>query len=111
MKKIVFCGASGNGISPLEQIMIKKGYDVYGSDQSFDLGLDHANLDALKQVGLKIIPQDGSGITPDTECVYASAAINENNPDIKAARALNIPVKKRSDLLQEIFSKYQSKAI
>ncbi len=106
MKKIVFCGASGNGISPLEQIMIKKGYDVYGSDQSFDLGLDHANLDALKQVGLKIIPQDGSGITPDTECVYASAAINENNPDIKAARALNIPVKKRSDLLQEIFSQY-----
>ena len=26
MKKIAFCGASGNGISPLEQIMIKKGY-------------------------------------------------------------------------------------
>ena len=28
MKKIAFCGAAGNGISPLEQIMIKKGYDI-----------------------------------------------------------------------------------
>ena len=29
MTKIAFCGAAGNGISPLEQIMIKKGYEVY----------------------------------------------------------------------------------
>ncbi len=106
MKKIAFIGASGNGISPLEQIMIKKGYQVYGSDHSFDIGIDQSNRRALESVGLNIIPQDGSGITADMECLVASAAIDENNPDIKAARARHIPVKRRSDLLQEIFSQY-----
>lgn len=106
MKKIAFCGAAGNGISPLEQIMLKKGYTVYGSDRSFDEGRDFARRQALESVGLQIIPQDGSGITPDMECVYASAALDETNPDIKAARAYNIPVKSRSDLLEEIFSTY-----
>ena len=106
MKKIAFCGAAGNGISPLEQIMIKKGYEVYGSDRSFDEGKDNDRRQALESVGLKIIPQDGSGITPDMECVYASAALDESNPDIKAARRYNIPVKSRSDLLEEIFHTY-----
>lgn len=106
MKKIAFCGAAGNGISPLEQIMLKKGYIVYGSDRGFDEGKDADRRQALESVGLKIIPQDGSGITPDIECVYASAALNEENPDIKAARKFNIPVKSRSDLLEEIFHTY-----
>ena len=107
MTKIVFCGAAGNGISPLEQIMIKKGYEVYGSDRSFDEGLDKDRKNALENVGLKIVPQDGSAITPDTECVYASAALNTNNPDIRKAMDLGIPVKSRSDLLEEIFSTYK----
>ena len=106
MKKIAFCGASGNGISPLEQIMIKKGYEVYGSDLSFDEGRDVSRKKALENVGLHIIPQNGSGITPDMECLYVSAIIDENNPDVKAARSFNIPIKKRSDLLQELFSQY-----
>ncbi len=106
MKKIAFCGASGNGISPLEQIMIKKGWDVYGSDLSFDEGRDQSRRVALEKAGLKIIPQDGSGITPDMECLYVSAIIDENNPDVKAARSYNIPVKKRSDLLAELFGQY-----
>ena len=107
MTKIAFCGAAGNGISPLEQIMIRKGYDVYGSDKSFDDGLDNDRKIALESIGLKVIPQDGSGISSDMECVYASAALNKTNPDIKKAIELGIPVKSRSDLLNEIFSTYK----
>lgn len=105
-RKVVFSGASGNGMSPLEQILVKKGYEVYGTDMAFDQGLDHHNRQALEAAGIKIIPQDGSGITTDVECVYYSTALNENNPDIKAANALNIPLVKRYDLLAEIFSSY-----
>lgn len=106
MKKIAFCGASGNGISPLEQIMIKKGCEVYGSDLSFDEGRDQDRKEALQKVGLHIIPQNGSGITPDMEALYVSSIINEENPDVKAARKYGIPIKKRSDLLCELFSQY-----
>lgn len=106
MTKICFCGISGNGMSPLAQIMSLKGCEVYGSDRNFDAGRDGKNRQALLNMNIKLVSQDGSGITADTETVYVSAALDENNPDIKAARALNIPVKQRSDLLAEVFHGY-----
>lgn len=106
MTKICFCGISGNGMSPLAQIMSLKGYEVIGSDRSFDSGHDAKNRQALTDMGIRLVPQDGSAITADIETMYVSAALDENNPDIKAARALNIPVKKRSDLLAELFACY-----
>ncbi len=107
MKKISFSGAAGNGISPLEQIMVCKGYDVYGSDYSFDIGKDADRKTALEKAGIHICPQDGSMITPDTEYLCVSAAVKENNPDIIAAHKLGIPVKYRSDLLLELLSSYR----
>ena len=106
MKKIAFSGAAGNGISPLEQIMSLKGYTVYGSDHSFDIGKNIDRKQALEDVGINIVPQDGSMITSDIEYLCISAAINENNPDIKAAREKNIPIIFRSDLLQKIINEH-----
>ena len=106
MNKVCFCGISGNGMSPLAQILSLKGYKVYGSDRSFDAGRDAFNRKALEDMGITIVPQDGSAITPDME-VYISAALDQQNPDVKAALQLNIPVKKRSDLLAKVFSEYE----
>ena len=105
MTKVCFCGISGNGMSPLAQILALKGYDVYGSDRSFDNNLDKENRTALESMGIKIIPQNGLYITPDMK-IYVSAALDEKNPDIKAAKGLGIPIKQRSDLLAELFSEY-----
>jgi len=106
MTKVCFSGISGNGMSPLAQILTLKGYDVYGSDRSFDNGRDAKNKQALLDMKIRLIPQDGSGIEADTDTLYVSAALDENNPDIKAARSLGVPVKKRSDLLAKIFAEY-----
>ena len=59
MKKVCFCGISGNGMSPIAQILSLKGYEVYGSDRSFDVGRDADRRQALEEMGIKIIPQDG----------------------------------------------------
>ena len=75
-------------MSPLAQILSLKGYDVCGSDRSFDAGRDAANRKALEDMGIKIIPQGGSAITNDIETVYVSAALDENNPDIIAPKFL-----------------------
>ena len=107
MKKISFCGISGNGMSALAQIMKLKGYDVQGSDLNFDNGLDQDRKKALQDVGIKIYPQDGKNITSDLETLYITNGINEKNPDIKAALDQNIPLKKRSDLLAELFHQYE----
>ena len=79
MTKICFCGISGNGMSPLAQIMSLKGCEVYGSDRNFDAGRDGKNRQALLNMNIKLVSQDGSGITADTETVYVSAALDENN--------------------------------
>lgn len=107
MKKIAFGGAAGNGISPLEQIMIRKGYEVCGSDYSFDIGKDADRRTALSKAGVRIFPQDGSMIDDKTEYLCVSAALKDTNPDIKKARQLNVPIKFRSDLLLEILSSYR----
>jgi len=107
MKKIAFSGAAGNGISPLEQIMCLKGYEVYGTDHSFDIGLNQDRKQALQDVGINILPQDGSAITSDMEFLCISAAVKNDNPDVIAAQQKGVPIKYRSDLLEEILSTYR----
>lgn len=107
MKKIAFSGAAGNGISPIEQIMIHNGYYVCGSDHDFDIGKNIERKLLLESAGVHIFPQDGSMITKDLEYLCVSAAIKEDNPDIIKAKQLGIPIKFRSDLLLEIFSSYE----
>ena len=106
MKKISFCGISGSGMSALAQIRLHQGYEVRGSDRSFDQGKDHANKAALESLGIKLYPQDGSAITDDLDTLYISTAVEDSIPDVKAALEKNIPIRKRSDLLAEIFHEY-----
>lgn len=107
MKKVCFCGVSGNGMSPLAQIMKLKGYDVVGTDRSFDNDLDGFIKEALEEVGIEIKPQDGSAITNDIETLYVSTAVEDTIPDVKVAKEKNIPIKFRYDLLADIFHQYK----
>lgn len=105
-KTVSFCGISGSGMSPLAQILKLSGYNVRGSDRSFDQGHDLKQKHALEQLGIEIFPQDGSAITNDLDCLYISTAVEESIPDVKAALEKNIPIKKRFDLLAELFHSY-----
>ncbi len=104
MKKVSFCGISGSGMSALAQYLKAKGYDVSGSDRSFDLGNDIKNKSALENVGIKIFPQDGSAIDEDTDCLYVSTAVEDSIADVKKALELDVKIEKRSDLLAQIFN-------
>ena len=106
-KTISFCGISGSGMSALAQIMKLSGYEVRGSDRSFDQGHDTFQKEALQNLGIKIFPQDGSAINSDVTCLYTSTAVEDTIPDVKAAREQNIPIKQRFDLLAELFHSYK----
>lgn len=107
MVKVSFCGISGSGMSALAQVLKSKGYEVRGSDRSFDQGKDLENKQALESVGIKIFPQDGTAVSEDLDCLYVSTAVEDTIPDVKAALDKHIPIKKRSDLLAEIFNAYK----
>ncbi len=107
MSKIGFCAVSGNGMSPLAQIMKLSGHQVYGSDVSFDEGRDTFRKQALSDVGIVLRPQNGSMIEQDNiDTLIVSSAISANNPDIIAAQQKGIKIKKRSELLADIFHQY-----
>lgn len=104
MKKVSFCGISGSGMSALAQVLKSKGCDVSGSDRSFDNGKDEKNRKALESIGIKIFPQDGTAISKNTDCLYVSTAVEDSIADVKTALELGVEIKKRSDLLAEIFN-------
>ena len=107
MKKVGFCAVSGSGMSALAQVLNFKGVEVFGSDRSFDQGKDEKNKKALTSLGIKIYPQDGSMFENGIETLYVSTAVEDTIPDVKRAKELNVEIKKRSDLLAEIFSQYK----
>ena len=107
MKQVGFCAVSGSGMSALAQVLKFKGYDVFGSDRSFDQGKDQKNKEALTSIGIKIYPQDGSMFENDIKTLYASTAVEDTIPDVKKAKEKGVEIKKRSDLLAEIFSSHQ----
>ena len=56
----------------------------------------------LKNLGIEIFPQDGSGITADTNAVVYSTAIESDNPDIQQSNLLGIPLLHRADMLAKL---------
>jgi UDP-N-acetylmuramate--alanine ligase len=107
MKKVSFCGISGSGMSSLAQILALSGAEVRGSDRNFDLGRDITNKDALEKMGIRIIPQDGSGISEDLDFVCASTAVEGSIADVRVAKEKNVAIKTRPELLAEVFHSYK----
>lgn len=107
MKKYSFCGISGSGMSAIAQVLKWQGNAVKGSDRSFDRGNDLDIKNKLEGLGIEIFPQDGSAVTDDIDCLVVSSAVEDSIPDVKAAMDKKIEIKKRSDILAEIFHKYE----
>jgi UDP-N-acetylmuramate--alanine ligase len=102
--KYHFVGIGGSGMSSLAQVIKSKGNEVTGSDRSHDRALNQELFRSLQDQGIKLFPQDGSGVTENTDYVVVSTAIEESNPDIKKARSLTILILHRAKLLAEIFN-------
>lgn len=86
-------------MSALAQFVKWEGCTVSGSDRSATSANPSRVHDCLARTGCTLVTQDGSGIDSTTGAVVVSTAIEENNPDIVAARSHNVPVIHRSDLL------------
>jgi len=111
MATVHFVGVFGSGMSAIAQYLAGTGVRVTGSDRLLDSPDTAKVKEALLSCGCVIHPQDGSGINSDTSSVCVSTAIEESNPDIAAARALNIPILHRSDLLASIVKNKKSVAV
>jgi UDP-N-acetylmuramate--alanine ligase len=103
-KTYFFCGIGGSGMTPLAMILVRQGHRVFGSDRAHDQRRSPEKFKALHDIGIRLFPQDGSGVTAGVDTVVVSSAIEDSVPDIHAALQNNIPVRKRADLLAELFN-------
>ncbi len=94
-----YAGLGGSGMSALAQFQAMKGGKVSGSDRAFDHGERIEVRHQLEALGIKVLPQDGSGIGPDCAALVVSTAVEEQVPDFAAARANTIPIIHRSEML------------
>jgi UDP-N-acetylmuramate--alanine ligase len=103
-KSYFFCGIGGSGMLPLAMILKAQGAEVAGSDRSLDQGRIADKFAYLKQHGITLYPQDGSGVTSPDQILVTSAAIEESVPDVQAARRLGAEQLTRPQLLAELFN-------
>src|SRR3954466_2325620 len=99
-----FCGVGGSGMTPLALIIRAKGGRVEGSDRALDQGRNTERFDYLRSQGVKLHPQDGSGIRRPGQVLVTSAAVEESVPDVQAARRIGAAVTTRAKLLAELFN-------
>lgn len=98
-----FCGVGGSGMMPLAMIVAARGARVSGSDRSLDQGRIGEKFAALEKLGIALFPQDGSGLASG-QVFVASAAVEENVPDVVMANRLGLERLSRADLLAQLFN-------
>ncbi|MBL7767246.1 MAG: UDP-N-acetylmuramate--alanine ligase [Chitinophagaceae bacterium] len=106
-----FIGVGGAGMSAIAQYLAGNGKHISGSDRLFAHSENDHIRHQLEQEHIACYLQDGSGITEATEAVIISTAIEDTNIEVAKARALNIPIILRADLLAAICASKRTIAV
>ena len=97
-RPIHMVGVGGAGMSALAKLATEVGYRVSGTDRD-----DSPLLDALRAMGIAASAGHRAEALPaDAEALVVSSAIADDNPELVAARARDLPVLHRSELLAEL---------
>jgi UDP-N-acetylmuramate--alanine ligase len=97
IRQIHFVGAGGIGMCGLAELLHDQGYRVTGSD----LG-EGATVERLRHLGIDVrIGHDRANVGSADLVVYSSA-VPADNPELVAARAREIPVVPRGEMLAEL---------
>ena len=101
-QNVFFIGVAGVGMSAIAQYLKGIGKEVSGSDRYFNPGEYNKTKEQLEAEGIHCFLQDGSGISPTTDLVVVSTAIEDTVYEVQKAKELAIPIIKRSELLSII---------
>ncbi len=99
-------GIGGFGMSAIARILLQQGIRVSGSDlRANDL------TRALAEAGAVVFEGHRAENIAGADLVACSSAVPAENPELVAARAANIPVMRRRDLLGHLMDAYQGIAV
>ena len=101
-KHIYMIGIGGVSMSGIAEILVNFGFIVTGSNN-----VESDTTKKLRNAGINVsIGHSEENIT-DQDVVVYSAAIKQDNPELVAAKAKNIPIIERADFLGELIRCYK----
>jgi len=106
VKNIHFVGVGGSGMSGIAEVLVNLGFSVSGSDLA-----DNATTRRLAGLGIRIAAGHAAGNIDGADAVVVSTAVAADNAEVTAARALNIPVVPRAQMLAELMRLKQGIAV
>ncbi len=97
VKHIHFVGVGGSGMSGIAEVLVNLRYTVSGSDLAAS-----ATTRRLEGEGVKVMIGHAADNIRGAQAVVVSTAVKADNPEVVAARELNIPVVPRAQMLAEL---------
>ena len=97
IQRIHFVGIGGSGMSGIAEVLAGLSYQVSGSDIA-----ENSSIDRLRGLGISVAIGHKPSHVEGADVLVVSSAINESNPEIKAARELRIPIVPRAEMLAEL---------
>ncbi len=96
-RKIHFIGIGGIGMSGIAEFLHNQGLEITGSDMKKTEVTEH-----LESLGIIVHEGHSPQNITDADVVVKSSAVTDENAEVIAAKALNIPVIRRAEMLAEI---------
>lgn len=97
IQRIHFVGIGGSGMSGIAEVLLHEGYAISGSDQS-----SNSSTHRLEQLGARIVYEHRPENVHPSDVVVVSSAIQDDNPEVIAAKNGHIPVVPRAEMLAEL---------
>ncbi|HNQ91402.1 MAG TPA: UDP-N-acetylmuramate--L-alanine ligase [Alphaproteobacteria bacterium] len=97
-----FIGIGGIGMSGIAEALATLGYEVQGSDLN-----ENYNTERLRGKNIRVLVGHSAANLKTTDgkfpgAVVVSSAIKEDNPELRTAREMKIPVVPRAEMLAEL---------
>ena len=97
IRGIHFIGIGGVGMCGIAEVLLNQGYQISGSDIK-----KSATTERLKSLGMDIYIGHQESNVANADVVVVSTAVNEQNPEVIAARQTRTPIVRRAEMLAEL---------
>jgi UDP-N-acetylmuramate--alanine ligase len=92
-----FTGIGGIGMSGIAEVLLNLGYQISGSDAKLS-----PITERLSKLGARIFEGHAAANLAGARALVVSSAVSDENPEVREARRLQIPIIPRGEMLAEL---------